>query len=165
MGTDAADSAAALADKVDGRFSFSALLATIIDQEPSGRILLLGGEGANGPDNRVTHQDPASGSVTTLAVTLLHARAWHSATLLPDGTIVILGGLGTDGSTVKEAELFDPATLRFQNLHLNGVTSRAYHTATLLTDGRVLIAGGVGSGSETLRKLELWDYRSGLGNF
>ncbi|PYX74081.1 MAG: hypothetical protein DMG78_07470, partial [Acidobacteria bacterium] len=131
---------------------------------PDGRILLLGGEVANGPDNRVALQDPASGSVTTLAVTLLHARAWHSATLLPDGMIVIMGGLGTDGSTVKEAELFDPATVRFQNLHLNGVISRAYHTATLLTDGRVLIAGGVGSGSETLRKLELWDYRSGLGN-
>ena len=130
---------------------------------PDGRILLLGGEGANGPANTLALQDPANGSVTTLAVTLLHARAWHSATLLPDGTILIVGGLGSDGSTVREEELFDPATPRFQSLHLNGVISRAYHTATLLTDGRVLIAGGVGSAGERLQKLELWDYRSGFG--
>ncbi len=130
---------------------------------PDGRILLLGGEGPNGPSNMVALQDAVSGSITTLPATLLHSRAWHSATLLPDGTILILGGQGANGAVVKEGELFDPSTLKFQSLTLNGVVSRIYHTATLLTDGHVLIAGGAGSGGETLRKLELWDYRSRTG--
>jgi len=69
---------------------------------PDDRVLLLGGEGANGPANTVSLQDPANGSVTTLAVTLLHARAWHSATLLPDGTVLILGGKGTDGVGIAD---------------------------------------------------------------
>src|SRR5437773_3195519 len=69
---------------------------------PDGRVLLLGGESANGPTNTASLHDPANGSVTTLAVTLVHARAWHSATLLPNETVLILGGTGTEGSVVRE---------------------------------------------------------------
>jgi RHS repeat-associated protein len=124
---------------------------------PDGRVLLFGGEGANGPVNTVALQDPANGLIVTLPVTLLRARAWHSASLLPNGTVLILGGLGTDGSVVKDAELFDPATLTLQRLSLNGVTPRSSHTATLLTDGRVLIAGGVDADGKTVGELEVWD--------
>ena len=76
-------------------------------------------------------------------------RDGHTATLLPDGKVLVAGGL--DGSLVETSELYDP--------HTNTWISRAYmtwtsygpmvgkrrgHTATLLPGGKVLVAGGIG---------------------
>jgi hypothetical protein len=73
-------------------------------------------------------------------------RASHTATLLPDGRVLITGGFrkergGDDESYSSSAELFDPRTKKFSN---TGEMSykRGGHTATLLTGGLVLIAGG-----------------------
>jgi len=84
-------------------------------------------------------------------------RAWHTATVLPDGLMLVLGGLGNNKEVVSTAELFDPSTQTFSNLSSTGVTPRARHTATLLSDGHVLIAGGVGTNGQTLQSAELWD--------
>src|SRR5262249_48842809 len=70
------------------------------------------------------------------------ARKGHTATLLSDGKVLVVGGENQNGF-VSEAEIFDPATGIFSfSGNLN--TARADHTATRLTDGRVLIAGGRG---------------------
>jgi Galactose oxidase, central domain len=65
------------------------------------------------------------------------ARTGHTATLLNDGRVLIVGG----GDST--AELFNPANGTFS---LTGppVTGRLNATATLLADGKVLIAGGLG---------------------
>ncbi len=69
-------------------------------------------------------------------------RRGHSATLLSNGKILIVGGENQSGF-VTEAETYDPATRSFSvSGNLNFV--RTDHTATLLADGRVLIAGGRG---------------------
>jgi hypothetical protein len=64
----------------------------------------------------------------------------HTATLLGDGRVLIVGG-STGGGTIGEAILWDPNTSRFEPA---GTLAhpRAWHTATLLRDGRVLIIGG-----------------------
>src|SRR5215472_4271380 len=64
-------------------------------------------------------------------------RTGHTATLLKDGKVLIVGG----GDAT--AELFDPATGTFS---FTGppIAGRLHATATLLSDGRVLIAGGLG---------------------
>ena len=66
------------------------------------------------------------------------ARAAHTATLLRDGRVLIVGGLGAGAGS---AELFDPATRTFSRTG-SPLVPRASHTATLLADGRVLVAGG-----------------------
>ncbi|MGA3058577.1 MAG: protein kinase [Candidatus Limnocylindrales bacterium] len=64
------------------------------------------------------------------------ARSSHTATLLSDGRVLIVGGYSLSTS----AELYDPKTGTFSP---TGSMSwyYTYHTATLLSDGRVLISG------------------------
>ncbi len=70
------------------------------------------------------------------------ARYGHTATLLPDGRVLVVGGRGTDAAKeLSSCELWEPKKRRFvpaAPLHLG----RSGHTATLLKDGRVLVAGG-----------------------
>lgn len=82
------------------------------------------------------------------------ARTRHTATLLPDGRVLVVGGL--DGSiALNTAEIYDPDTNEW-TLVGKMASRRADHTATLLPNGKVLIAGGSVNGS-LLRTAELFD--------
>lgn len=69
------------------------------------------------------------------------ARKFHSATLLSDGRVLIVGGLGTS-AYLASAEIYDPATSIWSATGSMSVV-RAYHTATLLQNGKVLVVGGL----------------------
>src|SRR5438045_2484039 len=68
------------------------------------------------------------------------ARKGHTATVLSDGRVLIVGGRDTNG-VIAAGEIFDPVTKAFSLVGVMNVP-RTGHTATLLADGRVLIAGG-----------------------
>jgi RHS repeat-associated protein len=127
---------------------------------PDGQILLLGGEGPDGPLATAILQDPQTGKTVSIQAKLIFARAWHTATLLPDGTVLIWGGIGQNGAVENQAELFDPSSQLFASVPSLSLTPRAYHTATLLTSGQVLFAGGVDATGLPIAKLELWDFES-----
>jgi RHS repeat-associated protein len=127
---------------------------------PNGRILLLGGEGKEGPVGTAAILDLASSTSTQLSSGLLQARAWHSATVLPNGKVFIFGGAGNGGNVLATGEVYDPATQAFSSLSPLGLTARAHHTATLLTDGTVLLAGGLDLYDQTLGTVQVWDTRS-----
>ena len=87
------------------------------------------------------------------------ARYQHTATLLPNGKVLITGGLnGT--SAFSSAELYDPATGSFTLLTGTMATARSAHTATLLPNGKVLITGGW-NGTAALSSAELYDPATG----
>lgn len=96
---------------------------------------------------------------------MIGARANHTATLLPNGTVLVAGGGGTGLSApLATAELYDPATGAWTATgSMNGI--RTAHTATLLPDGKVLVAGGADSVGETsvnaLATAELYDPATG----
>jgi hypothetical protein len=73
----------------------------------------------------------------------MHARrADHTTTLLPDGRVLIAGGMVENGVFLKSAELFDPAKGTF--VPTGDMQSRRVgHSATFLPNGKVLIAGGL----------------------
>ncbi|MCC7241588.1 MAG: IPT/TIG domain-containing protein [Acidobacteria bacterium] len=69
-------------------------------------------------------------------------RVYHTATLLPNGTVLIAGGQDGAGVVTATAEIYDPATGRFLATG-SMLKRRELHTATLLLDGTVLITGGL----------------------
>lgn len=75
-------------------------------------------------------------------------RYGHTATLLIDGRVLIVGGIqrfNAIDEITSTVEIFDPETgSHRQIVGLNATSGRAFHTATLLENGNVLIAGGVG---------------------
>ena len=85
--------------------------------------------------------------------TMTVSRSFHSATLLPNGEVLIAGG-GSDDS-LASAEIYVPRTSSFRPVG-SMTTARRVHTATLLPDERVLIVGGY-EGSEALASAELYD--------
>jgi len=67
-------------------------------------------------------------------------RAGHTASLLPDGRVLIAGGMDAVGF-LASAEIYDPVDDSFTVIGDMG-TARYEHTATTLADGRIFIAGG-----------------------
>lgn len=96
--------------------------------------------------------DPDANAWTQLAP-LPEARAFHSATLLVDGRVLVVGGDSPAGIG-STAAVFDPVTGVWASVPM--LEARKRHTATLLPDGRVLIAGGQGPGG-FLATAELFD--------
>lgn len=97
----------------------------------------------------------ATGYVTSTGSMRL-ARAAHTATLLPNGKVLITGGMGHDRVSFASAELFDPATGTFTETG-NMTTKRVGHKAILLLSGKVLIIGGSNHDDGSLVSAELYD--------
>jgi hypothetical protein len=68
-------------------------------------------------------------------------RFFFTATLLPNGQVLVAGGLDQSDNTLKTAELYDPATGKWTETSSLNI-ARSVHTATMLPTGQVLIAGG-----------------------
>ena len=89
-----------------------------------------------------------------LVAQLQFARAETTATLLADGSVLVVGGIGSSGAPRVDAEVYNPITQSTRVYTL--ATPRSRHTATLLPDGRVLIIGGVGADGALVANNELF---------
>jgi Kelch motif/Galactose oxidase, central domain len=120
-----------------------------------GRVLIVGGcatDGCTTAEGSPTTEYFVAGQGFTPGPELIQPRQGHSATLLSDGRVLIVGGWSREGTgPLDSAEVYDPATSRFEPAGSLGVP-RGGHVAVALRDGRVLIAGG-----EDTTSAELFD--------
>ncbi|NPC73551.1 kelch-like protein [Corallococcus exiguus] len=102
---------------------------------------------------------PACSGSWALTDFLAGPRADQRAALLPNGKVLVVGGLASDVDYLATAELYDPALGTWSNTG-SMAEGRWQFTATLLPDGRVLAVGGLNS-SGFLATAELYDPATG----
>jgi hypothetical protein len=121
-----------------------------------GKVLIAGGQLAWTPADATAQAevfDPVTGAFTpTVGLTI--PRQQHTATLLPNGKVLIVGGYSQSQGAVASAELYDPMAGTFTATG-SLANARYGQTATLLNNGNVLIAGGYSAGE--LSSAELYD--------
>jgi len=128
---------------------------------PSGKVLVVSGsldEAIPYPRTLTGSEvfDPDSGAWMQ-TMPLAAARSWHTATLLPNGNVLVAGGFqylpAYQFVTLNSAEQFDPNAATWTSISSLD-TARSGHTATLLSDGSVLVAGGWTTGVDDTPTLD-----------
>ncbi|MEM6784661.1 MAG: kelch repeat-containing protein [Bacteroidota bacterium] len=122
-----------------------------------GRVLITGGtnQASSPAADRAYLFDPATNTFDTLPARLVEARTGHTASLLPDGRVLLVGGTRASDATsfsdfVSDAEVFDPRTETFSRVPVTERspavirTDHAAHTVTVDGDTFVYLIGGRG---------------------
>jgi N-acetylneuraminic acid mutarotase len=91
---------------------------------------------------------------------LITGRQIHTATLLPNGLVLVTGGETLTNGRLASAELYNPATGTWTTTG-SLANARDYHTATLLPNGMVLVTGGVDTNGNKLASAELYNPATG----
>ncbi len=141
-----------------------------------GRVLVAGGSAlepagtaAGGQTIRIAASaevfDPETGTWQAVPA-MATPRFEHTATLLDDGRVLMVGGLGPSGEgeetgPLRSTEIYDPAANAFVT-STDLAEPRANHAAALLTDGSLLVSGGRGGqgGELSLASAEVFDSRA-----
>ncbi len=107
---------------------------------PDGRVLIAGGGYGSGYPTVHASADFFNAATAQFsdAGRMVDARATHTASLLTNGTVLLVGG--TLNQVAVTTEIFDPVSGSFTPA-ASLQQPRLRHTATTLPDGRILISG------------------------
>lgn len=130
------------------------------------RLLLFGGESTSQEEGTTVHYNdcvvhdseanlwfPAytSGAAPS-------ARGGHSATALPNGNVVVFGGVKGDGKWANDVHVLNSRVYSWFKPLIRGAPpkARSYHTATAMADGKIVVFGGNGA-SKSFREVYYLD--------
>ena len=119
----------------------------------NGKILAVGGstsyQGVNATSNAhvITIGTPPAVATTTTISNMAYQRVFANSVILPDGTVLIMGGQVyanpfSDDTSQYIPELFNPAANTFTQLAPAAIPRNYHSTAVLLPDATVISAGG-----------------------
>ena len=135
---------------------------------PDGKVLVAGGYSYDSSalnSLRVLKSaelyDPSSGNWTSTR-SMTDAREGHTASILSNRRVLVIGGYNYDTGIINSAELYDPSTETWTNTD-SMYQARTDHTASVLSDGKVLVTGGwSGDDFISINSSELYDPSIGL---
>ncbi|RIB25353.1 hypothetical protein C2G38_490014 [Gigaspora rosea] len=115
-----------------------------------GRIFIFGGANEN---NSIYYNDMNILDITTMTwstqIQSIPTYLDYTATLLPNGLIIYIGGHSGSNSIVNlnsmsQVQVFDTKSYTWSNQLVGGsiIASRAFHSAVLTQDGNIIIYGG-----------------------
>jgi N-acetylneuraminic acid mutarotase len=148
-----AGSIAQLYDPVTGTWSATGSLATARYAQTAtllsnGKVLVTGGTNGATSDAGLSSAelyDPVAG-IWSNTGGLITARYSHTATLLPNGTVLVAGGYNSSLIPLGSAELYDPVAGTWTATG-SLLMARVFHAASLLPNGVVLVSGGITAAS------------------
>jgi N-acetylneuraminic acid mutarotase len=112
---------------------------------PNGQVLIMAGlNSATGFLNSSELYDPTTSTFSSIAGVLNNIGVYDfQSTLLPDGKILVTGGVGPSyfGGVVNTSYIFDPSNNSITTTG-NMTSARALHSSTFLPNGKVLVFGG-----------------------
>jgi len=130
-------------------------------QLANGKVLVLGGI----PQLQNRHEQPLNPSYAEIYDPLLNSFSpiagltisyeSYTATLLPSGIVLIVGGADSAGRATAEVQLLNVNSQIISPTGGLGI-ARLGHTSTLLHDGRVLVTGGTDANGNPLASAELY---------
>jgi hypothetical protein len=119
--------------------------ATRLGDDVGAPVLLVGGMGASGVVAVAELWKPLSGELAnpaTFAPAMVVPRRGHRAELMPDGSVLVIGGIDANGAPVHTLERFVIDAGFIVVGELPPIAGVIGVTTTRLSDGRILIAGG-----------------------
>ncbi|MBM3944899.1 MAG: hypothetical protein FJ317_05330, partial [SAR202 cluster bacterium] len=118
-----------------------------------------GGQTSSGTTGQIS-----LGKFTLTLNAMADSRSFHSALLLPDGRVLIVGGKAKGVSewpiVHRRTEIYNPATGAWMETG-EMVNERQSPAVALLPDGRVIVAGGTNTSIDPYNSTEVWDPATG----
>jgi uncharacterized repeat protein (TIGR03803 family) len=130
---------------------------------PSGKVLVAGGDDFSlSPIAFASAElyDPISGTWAPTG-TMNSRRSRFSSILLPNGKVLVAGGVQDAIHAIADVELYDPES-EVWTPGSSMSTARASYAATLLANGKVLVTGGFGADFQAMADAELYDPATGI---
>jgi hypothetical protein len=121
-------------------------LMTTVELQDESTLLTGGEEVMNGQlvnSAQAVRYDPSTRKFRQILPGLTETRLFHTASTLPNGVVVILGGLVGGRGPTGDCETFDPATETFSSVGACLLEGRVLASAFTLSNGKILVLGGL----------------------